>query len=729
MITTVIAQSYREQGLCVLPAIVAHKRPAIGSWKPYQATLPTRSEIDAWFATPHDGCCFICGAVSGNLEIIDFDGKGALYPAWRDVVVREAAGLLDRLVIERTPSGGLHVAYRCAEPVSGNLKLAQSQEVLSSADPVQRFDKTVSPRRAADGRWMVTTTLIETRGEGGLCLCAPSKGYKLVQGDFTHLPVLTSEERDILLRAAWALTEVCPEPVSPPASLGQSLRPGDAFNEQADVAELLRRHGWTLLRDGENQHWSRPGKGTSTSATLRQGVFYVFSSNAAPFEPHSAYRPFAVYTLLEHQGDYRAAAMTLRDLGFGSPATTNDVDLAGLLPSSKDPLPFDLQTFADTPPRDIRWLWPGVIPRGMVSLIGGKQGLGKSFLICDLAARISAGQPLPDGTTHPPGQVLLLAREDDASCVLLPRLRAAKADLTRVFWSVFGNAETRMAIDLATHAQFLIQAVSKHVLDLVVVDTFAAFAPTGSDANAAQDVRILLDALTRVARDSGAAVVVIAHLRKSGQADGDPMDAIAGSAQMTAGVRVAAILEKGDGDGERRLRVVKSNLGPVDQSGWSWRFEWPDPFAEGASDTPRIVWSPTDDHSDLHSVKSIHSDDARVAIREVLGKGSRSLAATLDLVCAKMRTTHAKIRKADAELIIEQMIDEGALATWTGSRGAKLIGHPGSEDEAPEIKAVRLAQADPTMSVQDLRTRAGCRKDTACEALRRARATLSPPLS
>ena len=48
------------------------------------------------------------------------------------------------------------------------------------------------------------------------------------------------------------------------------------------------------------------------------GVFYVFSSNAAPFEPNQAYSPFAVYALLEHQGDFAQAASALRDEGFGS---------------------------------------------------------------------------------------------------------------------------------------------------------------------------------------------------------------------------------------------------------------------------------------------------------------------------------------------------------------------------------------------------------------------------
>ena len=726
------ARGYRSSGLCVLPARMPEKRPALGAWKDYQARLPTVAEVDAWFANPHPACCLICGAVSGHLELIDFDCAGEAFAAWSKLVTTEAPGLLDRLVVETSPSGGWHVVYRAAEPVCGNLKLAQRREDLDGPAEVVRFGKSYKPRKDRDGRWHILLTMIETRGEGGLFLCAPSTGYQLMQGDFTALPVLTSVERDVLLRCAWALNAVLPEAVDPQPVAGDGQRPGDDFNHRADIAALLTHHGWSLVHDGENQHWCRPGKSNSTSATLKDGVFYAFSSNAAPFESNRAYSPFAVYALLEHAGDFQAAATELRRSGYGAaPEPVGDVDLSGLMPAANHILTFDLQSFAETPEREIAWLWPGVIPRGMLSLIGGKQGLGKSFLICDLAARVSAGQPMPDGTNRPPGRVLLLAREDDASCVLLPRLRAAKADLSRVCWSVFANTATGSPIDLAAHIHLLIEATTNHAFDLIVVDTFAAFAPAGTDANAAQDVRLLLDSLTRLARQTGAAVVVVAHLRKTGQGDGDPMDAIAGSAQMTAGVRVAALLDKGMQEGERWFRVVKSNLGKIDENGWTWRFHWPDPFTEGVSDMPRIAWAVAgEEYASLDANRqagttTVDPSAIQDALAEVLSKGPRSLRAACDLVLATLRKTHPRMRKGDVELAIDGLIesDDGSLAAWDGPRGTKMVGLPGSQvvDEDPVDKAMRLARENPNLTVRDLRAQAGCKKDTAMQALRDVR--------
>ncbi len=183
--------------------------------------------------------------------------------------------------------------------------------------------------------------MIETRGEGGLFLCAPTPGYELIQGSLTDLPVLTATERDILLSAAWSLNEYVPEVVNGPKSgqssahvatsggLASTLRPGDDFNARGDVRELLVAHGWALVKPGENEYWRRPGKAGGWSATLKDGVFYVFSSNAAPFEPHKSYSPFAVYTWLEHNGDFAVAAAKLRERGFGEETVSdNNVDLS-----------------------------------------------------------------------------------------------------------------------------------------------------------------------------------------------------------------------------------------------------------------------------------------------------------------------------------------------------------------------------------------------------------------
>lgn len=76
------AIEYRDVGLCALPALHGEKRPAVVSWKEYQTRLPETAELTAWFANGCDSVCLVSGAVSGNLELIDFDHGGELFAAW-----------------------------------------------------------------------------------------------------------------------------------------------------------------------------------------------------------------------------------------------------------------------------------------------------------------------------------------------------------------------------------------------------------------------------------------------------------------------------------------------------------------------------------------------------------------------------------------------------------------------------------------------------------------------
>ena len=286
-----IAASYVNAGLSVIPTC-ADKRPSC-PWKPYTTRAMSPREIDLSFGRA-EGIGIVCGKVSGNLELIDFDDGGSRFKPWKDAL---PPFLANRILIEKSPSGGYHVYYRVTDfEVPGNAKLALKE----------------------DGR-----VLIETRGEGGYVKCAPSKGYELVQGDFLHVPDVSPFERQILIDAATALDmrhPVTPQKQTPAARPvpTQSSTPWDDYNARGDLAALLESHGWKRVKSGDNEHWERPGKDErSTSATWNGTVFYVFSSNATGFEPSRGYNKFQVYATLECGGDMREAARRLRSQGYG----------------------------------------------------------------------------------------------------------------------------------------------------------------------------------------------------------------------------------------------------------------------------------------------------------------------------------------------------------------------------------------------------------------------------
>ena len=83
------------------------------------------------------------------------------------------------------------------------------------------------------------------------------------------------------------------------------------------------RDGLSIRRLRSEIKLTRPGKnpGEGISATFGhkgRRIFHVFTSSAPPFEANRGYAPFTVYALLEHGGDFAAAASDLRRQGFGS---------------------------------------------------------------------------------------------------------------------------------------------------------------------------------------------------------------------------------------------------------------------------------------------------------------------------------------------------------------------------------------------------------------------------
>ena len=98
-------------------------------------------------------------------------------------------------------------------------------------------------------------------------------------------------------------------------------RPGDEFNRRTDWATILEPHGWRPAGERNGvKHWTRPGKGFGTSATTNHAgtdLFYVFSSNAYPFQSECAYTRFVAHTVLNHEGDFAAAAKKLAANGYG----------------------------------------------------------------------------------------------------------------------------------------------------------------------------------------------------------------------------------------------------------------------------------------------------------------------------------------------------------------------------------------------------------------------------
>jgi len=289
MITQEIYLSYTKSGLSAIPC--AEKR-AQGSWKAFQSAIPSLEQIKS-FKAPQ--IALVCGSVSGGLICLDFDVKnGNKYDEWCIIVTNNHPEILSKTVVEQSPSGGYHVIFRTDTDIR-NVKLALNQDGLCT---------------------------IETRGEGGYFVCYPSPNYILQYGDLTKISKLTHFETDFLISVAVSLNEqikaIPEQPQQQQLSIG--LSPFDDYNQRHDIVGLLMQNGWKeLFRNGAAVYLQRPGKdGPGISATWNKipDRFYCFTTST-PFKNEHVYKASAVYSVLQHNGNFSEAAKTLYAAGYG----------------------------------------------------------------------------------------------------------------------------------------------------------------------------------------------------------------------------------------------------------------------------------------------------------------------------------------------------------------------------------------------------------------------------
>lgn len=337
------------------------KKP-IGQWLRYMDERADAGQMSEWFENDHQqGMAIICGKVSGNLEMLELEGRAADAEHLDKVVsaCREAGilWLWDTLTsdgyAEWTPSGGIHLLYRITDhEVPGNTKVAsrpKRDEELTEAEQKVRAAK-------PDAFFM--TTLAETRGEGGYVIVAPSGGtvhpsgdsWTVVAGEIGKIPSISWDDRCLLHAAITKALDIpAPRAVLPPKPALPKLasgakRPGDDFNERGSW-DFFERAGWSILEvKGSTTYWVKPGSNprdghhATTGHSPDGDRLYVFST-ATQFPAETPITKFAAYTELEHAGNWSAATKALAAEGYGEQLAPRvaPVTLGNYVPTFHEP--------------------------------------------------------------------------------------------------------------------------------------------------------------------------------------------------------------------------------------------------------------------------------------------------------------------------------------------------------------------------------------------------------
>jgi AAA domain len=242
--------------------------------------------------------------------------------------------------------------------------------------------------------------------------------------------------------------------------------------------------------------------------------------------------------------------------------------------------------------KPVRWTWEARIPAGAVTLVPGREGIGKSLFLVWLAANLTRGT-LPGQHQGTPKPVLYAASEDSWERTIAPRLHAAGADLGMVYRvDVEEEGGLVMPLTLPVDCVDLEREIPIRGAAMLALDPLMSAIAVGIDTHKDRELRLALEPLSHVADSTGCAVVGLAHFNKSSSTD--VLNLVTGSRAFTAVLRsVIAVARDPDSDDDACvLSQAKNNLGRLDLPNLGYVIDSVDvPTDEGPADVGRLEFT------------------------------------------------------------------------------------------------------------------------------------------
>lgn len=197
----------------------------------------------------------------------------------------------------------------------------------------------------------------------------------------------------------------------------------------------------------------------------------------------------------------------------------------------------------------VRWLVDCWIPENSLTLLAGREGIGKSTIAVHWAAEASTGR-----LTGTPMNVAYVVTEDSPEMTVVPRLKGARANLDRIEFLEADlpdpdnpNVRYSDTLSLPGDVELLRRFIEDNRIGLLILDAAKSVMDSKLDGNSDVAIRQLLEPLTRVARDTKCTVIGLAHFGKKETADTGKL--IIGSAAWSQVARsVVAVAKDPDAD-------------------------------------------------------------------------------------------------------------------------------------------------------------------------------------
>jgi len=220
---------------------------------------------------------------------------------------------------------------------------------------------------------------------------------------------------------------------------------------------------------------------------------------------------------------------------------------------------------ADVVPKVLEWFWKDRIPKNKQTIFSGNPDVGKTLVLLHIIACYTAGREWPDGTKNDnePGDVLLLAAEDNLEDTLTPRLIAAEADLSRIHFvkliSLSTDRKQKRLFALDSDIERIENKLKENPqIGLIVIDPVSSYLGK-ADMNKEQSLRAVLTPVGELAEEKSVTIIGNSHFNK--RVDVSALHKVSGAVAMTGVARAVWLFARDDKDkGLFHMLLGKGNL-------------------------------------------------------------------------------------------------------------------------------------------------------------------------
>lgn len=437
------------------------------------------------------------GYSSLNLQALDFDTKNTEDPDeyMDEFNSRIPSALFDKLVIQKTPSGGFHYIFRCDE-IESSQKLARNKK--------------------GEG-------IIETRALNSYIKCFPSKGYEMVQGDFTKIQIISESEKRFLFNISKQLDALYLKDIYKRYSKEDIdyLKKFSDYNKDIDVGiDLLLKAGWT--KHSENKNWINFTRPNSKSGDLHGGynkegfVFQVFSTAQDVFVTGRGYNNHHLFCELECGGNYKKGYAILYEEGYGEDNVEDDEDeiFLSFLSDEVDENIYLDQLRKGEIPQGLSWGWSSLdknflLKRNSFYIFLGLDNIGKSVLLSSLMVATNQLHNIKWGISSPEAKTATTRRDLIEAKAGKKLVRMSKSEYDDNFknsrdnFFIINNKNHWSIEEILDKGRILYE---QYGIDVLLIDPFSFYTGSG---NFSEDNEVL--SKVRVFCEKYCSVIIVDH--------------------------------------------------------------------------------------------------------------------------------------------------------------------------------------------------------------------------